>query len=551
MLLFGSSFLFHVMAADGDLDGAFGVGGKLSTDFFSASDIGNDVTVQLDGKIIVPGRVVTSSGDADFGLARYNSDGTPDAGFGNGGQVTTDFNGFSDSCFAVAVQTDDRIVAVGGAFSSDDSDANDFAMCRYNSDGTLDATFGNLGTVTFDFGSGVNDEGLDVVIQGDGKIVVAVGQAVDSASDFILARFNSDGTFDGTFGAGGVVSTDFFGDSDVVGAIALQPDGKIVAAGDVTIVGDDDFGLARYNSDGGLDATFGTGGKVTTDFFADADGANSVALQSDGKIVAAGSSFVSLSNSLDFAIARYNSDGTPDDGFGVGGKVTTDFSPNVDSGAEVAVQCDGKIVVAGTANSATDASDMAVARYQSDGTLDAGFGVGGKVVTDFAGRDTCHGLALQNDGRIIVAGSTRPGDQSTLDFALARYDGTPCAAAPCPLPHGFWKNNPASWPVDSLMLGSQSYTKNELLALLKTSTQTDASIILARQLIAARLNIENGSDATPVSPTIIDADALLSSFSGKLPYKVKPSSSTGGAMTAYAAVLHDYNNGLLTPGCSQ
>jgi len=123
-------------------------------------------------------------------------------------------------------------------------------------------------------------------------------------------------------------------------------------------------------------------------------------------------------------------------------------------------------------------------------------------------------------------------------------------AAPCPQPQGYWKNNPDAWPVDSLTLGSQTYTKTELLTILSTPTKGDASLILADQLIAAKLNIANGSgEPVPVPSTITHADSVLSGFSGKLPYKVKPSSPNGQAMVTDATTLDNYNNGLLTSGC--
>ena len=153
--------------------------------------------------------------------------------------------------------------------------------------------------------------------------------------------------------------------------------------------------------------------------------------------------------------------------------------------------------------------------------------------------------------RLLWQASARPDNSfDSLEFVLARYDSTVCVAYSCPQSQGHWKNNPSTWPVNTLTLGSQSYTKSELLALLKTSTQSDASLILARQLIAAKLNLENGSDPAPISNTITHADALLSSYGGKLAYKVKSSSVTGQAMTADAGVLDSYNNALLTLGCN-
>ena len=127
------------------------------------------------------------------------------------------------------------------------------------------------------------------------------------------------------------------------------------------------------------------------------------------------------------------------------------------------------------------------------------------------------------------------------------------ATPPCPQPKGYWKNNPDAWPVESLMLGSQTYTKAELLTILGTpigkGTKADASLILADQLIAAKLNIENGADGTPVTSTIADADAVLSLYPGTLPYRVRPNSTNGQRMVNDAATLESFNKGLLTPGC--
>jgi uncharacterized delta-60 repeat protein len=546
VMVAGAGLLRGVQAATGDLDATFDIDGMATTDFFGDIDFANDVKVQSVGKIIAAGRIVTPDGFGDFGLARYNSDGTPDGSFGVGGKVNTDFFGFSDACFAIAVQTDGKIVAAGGAFPDPGINSNDFAMTRYNSDGSIDGTFGVGGKVSVDFGGGMNDEALDVTLHSDGKILVVIGAAEGVNSDFTLARYNGDGTLDIGFGSGGSVTTDFFGDDDGPSSVVAQSDGKIIVAGYATnSMGDDDFALARYNSDGSPDGTFGIGGKVTTDFAGGFDVATSLALQDDGKIIAAGRAGDDALDFGDFGLVRYNSDGSPDAGFGIGGNVTTDFSGVDDSASAVMLQCDGKIVAAGTADE-FGAADAGLARYNTDGSIDAGFGNAGKVITDFlGGYDLVTGAALQGDGRIVVTGTV-----NHSDFIVARYDNELCVIAPCPKSQGHWKNNPSIWPVDALELGSQSYSKAELRALLKTSTQTDASLILARQLIAAKLNIENGADPTPVAQIIAHADSLLAGFSGKLPYKVKSSSATGQAMTADATLLNNYNNALLTPGCT-
>jgi uncharacterized delta-60 repeat protein len=222
--------------------------------------------------------------------------------------------------------------------------------------------------------------------------------------------------------------------------------------------------------------------------------------------------------------------------------VTTDFLGNADSASSLVLQCDGKILAAGSAYD--NAYDFALARYDTNGILDPTFGTAGKVTTNVVGNDVATDMALQDNGKILIAGF------SSQDFLLTCYDNSAeCLTFTCPLPHGHWKNNPSTWPVDTLTLGGKAYTKSELLALLKVSSQTDASVILARQLIAAKLNIENGSDPAPVSNTIADADSLLSGYAGKLPYKVKPSSVNGQTMTADGSVLGNYNSGLLTPTC--
>jgi uncharacterized delta-60 repeat protein len=179
------------------------------------------------------------------------------------------------------------------------------------------------------------------------------------------------------------------------------------------------FALARFNSDGTLDISFGAGGKVTTDFTGGYDYANSLAVQRDGKIVVAG-----VSNN-DFALARYNSNGKLDTGFGVGGKVTTDFAEYFDWARAVAVQSNGKIVVAGQAGIGNPYGEFGLARYNSDGALDTGFGAGGKVVTDFAGsNDFAFSVAVQPDGKIVAAGFADIGGTGydRLDFALARCE---------------------------------------------------------------------------------------------------------------------------------
>ncbi len=388
----------------------------MTTDFGSRGDFGLAVAIQPDGKIVAAGNSFGASG-VDFALARYNANGTLDGGFGSGGTVLTDFGTFLDAASDVAVQPDGKIVAAGIS-------GGDFALARYNSDGSLDPSFGSGGKVTTDFGS--FDQANAVVVQPDGKIVAAGG----SGSDFALARYNSDGSLDATFGTGGKVTTDFGSSSGFAFDLAAASDGTILAAGGVGSFpfGPGDFALARYKSDGTLDPTFGSGGKVVTDFGA-SDSAFAIALYPEGRIMAAGATNTSPASG-DFALARYNSDGSLDATFGTGGKVTTDFSSGSDDVAfGVVVHPDGGITAAGaTSGPAPGSSSFALARYSSSGSLDAGFGNGGKVTTTFGHPiNNAFDIAAQADGKIAVVGGTADFASGVSDFALARYLGVPAA----------------------------------------------------------------------------------------------------------------------------
>lgn len=366
---------------DGSLDPTFGNGGKVTTAFLDqfSERTGrvHALALQPDGKILAVGeaRVVFSNSIA---LARYNADGSLDQSFGDGGKVITHFSDLfdfeADIALAVALQPNGKIVTAGSRSSGPfDIIFSDFQLVRYNSDGSLDSTFGAGGQVTTHiFGDpfGTISEARGIRIQPDGKIVAAgvfgnVGNDEPDFFDFALVRYNPDGSLDPTFGSGGQVVTDFFGAADLAAAVALQPDGKIVASGIVS--GSNKafgFGMARYNTNGALDPSFGNGGKVLTFPGGDNIGSVASALQPDGKIILAGP-FVPFPflSSIGFVIARYNSNGSPDAGFGDGGKVITSF-PGVGSEAvAVAIQADGKIVAAGTAFDTDVTADFALARY--------------------------------------------------------------------------------------------------------------------------------------------------------------------------------------------
>ncbi len=372
-----------VQAAGGDLDFTFGDRGLVNTDFNNGDEL-KALAIQPDGKIIAVG-----FGTGNFALARYNTDSAPDFSFGSGGKVNIRFLNTLTEPYAVALQPDGKIVVAGRIFN--DATGNDFVVARYNPDGSFDSTFGSNGAAIADFG-GLPEIATSVAIQPDGKIVVA-GQ---SFARFALARFNPDGSLNTTFGSGGKVVTNFFGSGQSIHAIAIDSNRRIVVAGRVNnpnTLTSTDFAVARYRSDGSLDSSFGSGGLVTTDFFGREDFAFSMMIQPDERIVLAGYA-ENLFERKDFALARYNRNGSLNTTFGSEGKVSSDLFKNVDGrfsstdlGFAAAIQFDGKIVVAGKTINEGIAfeSRFALARYNSEGSLNTTFGSDGIIATTLSG----------------------------------------------------------------------------------------------------------------------------------------------------------------------
>ncbi|MFM9965303.1 MAG: hypothetical protein ACKV2Q_29305 [Planctomycetaceae bacterium] len=305
----------------------------------------------------------------------------------------------------------ERAADVAGAWSNRRAERLEDRLLL-TAEGGLDPAFGNAGKVTSDFNA---ESANDIVIQEDGRIVVVGGtveeQDGESKAVMLVVRYNIDGSLDSSFGAGGKASVTFGGSTDAA-AVALQADGKIVVAGNVDGI---DFALSRFNSDGSLDLTFGVDGKITTDF-GQSEWGQGVSVDRDGKIVVVGfSGEVSRNNR--FAIARYNPDGSLDTSFDLDGKVTTAIGSNSSAGA-VAIQSDGKIVVAG--NSIDGTQRFAVVRYNPNGSLDPSFDTDGILTTSIAGiHSIATDLAVSDDGKLVVVG--RSSDFSDAYFAVARY----------------------------------------------------------------------------------------------------------------------------------
>ncbi|WP_419915777.1 cadherin-like beta sandwich domain-containing protein [Candidatus Poriferisodalis sp.] len=445
----------------GSLDATFGGGsGVVTTDIGTVTmDEANAVALRPDGQIVVAG-----TSDDDFAVAIYYS---------NGGHVTTFRStdiGTGTRDAAVAVADSKFITVVAGTSSEPDGSGGfedgDFAVVRYNR-GRLDTNFDTDGKVVTDIsGSGSDDTANAMVVQYDssGNVdkIVVVGTSDD---DFVVARYTATGALDtdGTTGFGpasggsrpGYVVTDIGSSTtDEAHAVDIDGDGNIVVAG----YSGDDFAVVRYEADGDLDSTFSTDGKVTTSVTGtNAYGiANAVAVQPDGKIVIAGLASDADGEDYDLAVLRYTTAGAPDTTFSGDGMDAIDFSSGGQTGdlndaKDVVVQPDGKIVVAGFSD--ITSTHVALARYNADGTLDAGFGTGGKVTTlHRATTTTATAVALQPDGRIVAAGS------NDNDFAVFRYLGE---AEPATLVGNAGQATHTTIATISTASGSQGFTTGD------------------------------------------------------------------------------------------
>jgi uncharacterized delta-60 repeat protein len=391
-------------AKAGDLDASFDRDGKVQTDF-GASDYGFAVAAQTDGRVVVAGS--THATTASFAVARYTVSGALDPTFDGDGKVTTAFTPTSvQTAYAVAIQPDGKILVAGTALGAGFS--IDFAVARYNSNGSLDASFDGDGKVVTDFNRGV-DSSVTMALQPDGKIVVAGSTRTAGAVPFDVgvARYNPNGSLDTSFDGDGRAIMDVgAGTDDHAQAVAVQPDGRIVVGGWLRSGATSNAVLVRYMPDGSLDNSFDGDGKSLTTMPA---GVYALDLQGDGKIVTAGEP--------PFTVSRFNANGSVDTSFSGDGTAGPPFA----QGAvyAVKVQRDGKIVAAGPA-----LSDFGVARFNPGGAPDAAFGVGGAVRTDFGGNEALYGLALLANGKIVAVGLTEPASGSgPSDVAVARFLG--------------------------------------------------------------------------------------------------------------------------------
>lgn len=400
---------------NGLLDETFNGIGVVMTTVGSGDGRAFAMALQPDQKIVVAGYAVVGTA-INFGLERYNSDGSLDLSFGTNGKVTTPVQGIDDQAFAVAIQPDGKIVAVGATKTSGFD--YDWAVVRYNSDGSLDTSWGSgTGKVVTAIrtGSTAEDKAYGVAIQSDGKVVAAgySENVAHNGSDTTVVRYDPDGSLDTSFGTTGIVVTNVAG-ADRAYSLAIQPDGKIVTGGS---------GFVRYNSNGTLDTSFGNNGKVAVSILVGY--LRSIAIQSDGKIVATGNYF-NGSSDYDFAVLRYNANGTRDTNWGTNGLVWTHLSPYEDDPFSLALQEDGKVIVAGfsVVGALNGKPKFTTVRYNTNGTLDPIWGGTGIVITSLSDSyDDARAVAIQNDGKIVVAGFSNVSGTNNWNIAVVRYSG--------------------------------------------------------------------------------------------------------------------------------
>lgn len=410
-IFFASLFCCVLSGQSGYLDLSFGDEGIVVKPIGTATfDFAQDALLQPDHKIVVAGQA-----DNEIVVARFLPNGDPDSTFHGDGIARFPLGGTGAIGHAVALQPDGKlVVAAATLISGEDA----WAVVRLQRNGEIDSTFGQDGFVKTNVATGFEYPN-EMAIQQDGKIVVAGKVQSKTFTDMAVVRYTSDGRLDEDFGTNGIVVTDFR-QEDEAWDLVIQRDGKIIIAGFSSVQAVGDFAMARYTSDGDLDPSFGDGGKVLTDFNQGSDFAKSIALLPNGKILLSGNAdYFNLDQTSDIGIARYNSNGILDSTFATYGlSILTEGE--VTDGNAMAVQPDGKILITGRTDYPNSERLWFLTRVLPDGTRDSIFGDNGIVQTDFPGMNEFgNGVMITHDSRIIVFGASRP--VNSFDFAVARY----------------------------------------------------------------------------------------------------------------------------------
>jgi uncharacterized delta-60 repeat protein len=407
---------------NGTLDITWNSTGTVITPIGSSDDKAGAIALQPDGKVLLAGECIGGT-NIDFCAARYNTNGTLDTTWNSTGKVITPIGSGNDFATAMTLQPDGKVLLAGQCVNGT---SFDFCAARYNANSTLDTTWNSTGKVITPIGSGA-DNAYAIALQPDGRVLLAGYCGINPNLDFCTARYNANGTLDTTWNSTGTVITAIGSGGDTATAIALQPDGKVLLAG-YCIGTNYGFCAARYTANGTLDTTWNGTGTVITPIGGSNDLANAIALQPDGKVLLAGQCFNGTNN--DFCTARYNANGTLDTTWNGTGKVITPIVGSVsDVATAIAMQPDGKVLLAGQCFTGTN-NDFCAARYNANGTLDTSWGGTGKVITPIgSGGDQATAIALQPDGKVLLAGYCSNGVND--DFCVARYDGGPFGYRNC------------------------------------------------------------------------------------------------------------------------
>jgi len=404
-------FTLVYFTPSGIRDNSVGNNGVITTDFDGQYSGIAALTVQPDGKIVAAGTVGSPSG-SDFGLARYNADGTPDLSFHSNGRTSSDFAPL-DRVTSVILDNKGKIYV--GGISLEPNYQRRFRIAKYNADGLPDLTYNKgTGTVLGSFGNS-DDILTHIRLMNDGSVIAAGQSDLNGVSrDVALLHINADGTTDPNFGNNGLVLADYKNLDDESDFLLIQPDGKILAGGmsvNFSNFNDSWFSCFRFNADGTSDKGFGNAG-IMVDFFGVSNYTYSAMfLQPDGKLTAVSES--SQDTVLKWYLSRFNANGTPDNSFSPNGRkeLTYEYGTSF-------FQPDGKMLR--LSYSQTNSGDFMLIRYNTDGTPDKGFGTGGKVISDFGGTESTGALAFQADGKIIVGGFSR--NANGTDWLIVRYN---------------------------------------------------------------------------------------------------------------------------------
>ncbi len=394
----------------GVLDLGFDLDGKVTTSLGTAGNTIFDMAIQTDGKIIVVGNAFNGSND-DIALARYNTDGSLDLSFNSTGTKMIDLGFGHDAGRGIVLQSDGKIVIAGEGYNGTN---NDFCVIRLNSNGTFDNSFDTDGIVTTDFDN-FSDIAYDIGLLSDGKIVVGGAVYMDTVYNFGIARYNTNGSLDNTFSTDGKANI-LMNLSSQAYALAVQSDDKVLLAGP-SLEPDfyNAFAVVRFNTDGSFDNSFDTDGIVITSVTPYSDEAKGMAIQPDGKIVVVGG--VTPTGPIRFGVVRYNTNGSLDNTWNGTGIVNTAVGSTWDEGRSVLIQPDGKVLVGGIATMGTPRFAMVL--YNSDGSLFTGFDTDGKLTTTIGTASGINALCYTADSKIMAAGYANT--DGAFDFAVARY----------------------------------------------------------------------------------------------------------------------------------